>query len=42
AALDATKARLQAAGAVLVPIELPHERYAVATYYVIGTGEASS
>jgi aspartyl-tRNA(Asn)/glutamyl-tRNA(Gln) amidotransferase subunit A len=42
AALDATKARLQAAGAVLVPIELPHERFAVATYYVIGTGEASS
>jgi aspartyl-tRNA(Asn)/glutamyl-tRNA(Gln) amidotransferase subunit A len=41
-ALDATKSRLQAAGAVLVPIELPHERYAVATYYVIGTGEASS
>jgi aspartyl-tRNA(Asn)/glutamyl-tRNA(Gln) amidotransferase subunit A len=27
---------------VLVPIELPHERFAVATYYVIGTGEASS
>ncbi|MBN8526965.1 MAG: Asp-tRNA(Asn)/Glu-tRNA(Gln) amidotransferase GatCAB subunit A, partial [Planctomycetes bacterium] len=42
AALDETKARLQAAGATLVPVRLPHERFAVAVYYVIGTGEASS
>ncbi len=42
AALDATKAKLQAAGAILVPVTMPHERFAVATYYVIGTGEASS
>jgi aspartyl-tRNA(Asn)/glutamyl-tRNA(Gln) amidotransferase subunit A len=42
AALDATKARLQAAGATLVPVTLPHERFAIAVYYVIGTGEASS
>jgi aspartyl-tRNA(Asn)/glutamyl-tRNA(Gln) amidotransferase subunit A len=42
AALDATKARLQAAGATLVPVSLPHERFAVAVYYVIGTGEAAS
>jgi aspartyl-tRNA(Asn)/glutamyl-tRNA(Gln) amidotransferase subunit A len=42
AALEATKAKAQAAGATLVPVTLPHEQYAVATYYVIGTGEASS
>jgi len=42
AALDATKARLQAAGATLVPVTLPHERFAVSAYYIIGTGEASS
>ncbi len=42
AALDATKAKLQAAGATLVEVTLPHERFAVATYYVIGTGEAAS
>ena len=41
-ALDATKARLQAAGATLVPVTLPHERFAVSAYYIIGTGEASS
>lgn len=34
--------RLAAAGATLVPVELPHERYAVAVYYVIATGEAAS
>ena len=40
--LERAKSRLQAAGAVLVPIDLAHERYAIAAYYVIGTGEASS
>ncbi|TVR40132.1 MAG: Asp-tRNA(Asn)/Glu-tRNA(Gln) amidotransferase subunit GatA [Planctomycetota bacterium] len=29
-------------GAELVEISLPHERFAVATYYIIATGEASS
>jgi aspartyl-tRNA(Asn)/glutamyl-tRNA(Gln) amidotransferase subunit A len=42
AALEASKERLRAAGATLVPVELPNERFAVATYYVIGTGEAAS
>lgn len=30
------------AGAQLVEIDLPHERYAVAVYYVVATGEAAS
>jgi aspartyl-tRNA(Asn)/glutamyl-tRNA(Gln) amidotransferase subunit A len=42
AALDAAQTAITAAGASIVPIELPHEHAAVATYYIIGTGEASS
>jgi aspartyl-tRNA(Asn)/glutamyl-tRNA(Gln) amidotransferase subunit A len=42
ARLDEAKRALEAAGAKLVPVELPHEKYAVAVYYVIATGEASS
>jgi aspartyl-tRNA(Asn)/glutamyl-tRNA(Gln) amidotransferase subunit A len=42
ARLDAAKDQLVAAGATLVPVELPHERFAVAVYYVLATGEASS
>jgi aspartyl-tRNA(Asn)/glutamyl-tRNA(Gln) amidotransferase subunit A len=42
ARLEAAKAALTRAGATLVPVELPHEQYAVAVYYVIATGEASS
>jgi aspartyl-tRNA(Asn)/glutamyl-tRNA(Gln) amidotransferase subunit A len=38
AALDA----LAATGATLVPLELPHTRLAVATYYVLATAEAST
>jgi aspartyl-tRNA(Asn)/glutamyl-tRNA(Gln) amidotransferase subunit A len=37
-ALDA----LVDAGAELVPVELPHAKYAVATYYIIACAEASS
>lgn len=38
AALD----ELAGVGATLVPIELPHTPYAVATYYIVATAEASS
>ena len=34
--------RLSDEGATIVPISLPHTRYAVATYYLIATAEASS
>jgi aspartyl-tRNA(Asn)/glutamyl-tRNA(Gln) amidotransferase subunit A len=40
--LELAKQRLVEAGATLVPVTLPHERFAVAVYYVIATGEASS
>jgi aspartyl-tRNA(Asn)/glutamyl-tRNA(Gln) amidotransferase subunit A len=42
AAVRAVLDDLEAAGARLQPIELPHEKYAVPTYYVIATAEASS
>ncbi len=38
AALDALRAR----GAALVDIELPHAPFAIATYYLVSTAEASS
>ena len=41
-AVEATIERLRAAGAKIVPISLPHTRYAVPTYYVIATAEASA
>ncbi len=40
--VQAALARLESAGARLVPVTLPHQRYAVATYYVIATAEASA
>ena len=42
ARLDAAKHALAAAGSVLVPVALPHEKYALAVYYILATGEASS
>ncbi len=33
---------LEGAGARLVPVDLPHEKYAVPTYYVVAAAEASS
>lgn len=35
-------ARLEAAGATVSTVELPHSRYSVATYYLIAPSEASS
>ncbi|SHK11028.1 aspartyl/glutamyl-tRNA(Asn/Gln) amidotransferase subunit A [Rubritalea squalenifaciens DSM 18772] len=42
ALFDAAAAKLEAAGAELVPISLPHTKYVVATYYIIAPAEASS
>jgi aspartyl-tRNA(Asn)/glutamyl-tRNA(Gln) amidotransferase subunit A len=41
-AVEATIEQLRAAGAIILPISLPHTRYAVPTYYVLATAEASS
>jgi aspartyl-tRNA(Asn)/glutamyl-tRNA(Gln) amidotransferase subunit A len=41
-AVEVTIERLKAAGAQIVPVSLPHTRYAVPTYYVIATAEASA
>ncbi|MBP1627308.1 MAG: gatA [Holophagaceae bacterium] len=40
--LDAALQRLAAEGAELVPVSLPHTRYAIDTYYLIVTSEVSS
>jgi aspartyl-tRNA(Asn)/glutamyl-tRNA(Gln) amidotransferase subunit A len=42
ARLDAAKAAFTASGATLVPVSVPHEKYAIAVYYIIATGEAAS
>ena len=42
AAIDATVAQLVETGAELVDISLPHTSYAVATYYIVASAEASS
>jgi aspartyl-tRNA(Asn)/glutamyl-tRNA(Gln) amidotransferase subunit A len=41
-AVEQTIAKLKSAGATIVPISLPHTTYAVPTYYVIATAEASA
>jgi aspartyl-tRNA(Asn)/glutamyl-tRNA(Gln) amidotransferase subunit A len=41
-ALERAKDALRAAGAELVDVDLPHERYGIAVYYIVATGEASS
>jgi aspartyl-tRNA(Asn)/glutamyl-tRNA(Gln) amidotransferase subunit A len=42
AAVENVIAKLQQAGCRAVPISLPHTRYAVPTYYLVATAEASS
>jgi len=42
AAIEAGIAKLRAAGCEILPISLPHTSYAVPTYYVIATAEASA
>jgi aspartyl-tRNA(Asn)/glutamyl-tRNA(Gln) amidotransferase subunit A len=42
AAIEKVLAGLKAAGCVVKPVSLPHTKYAIPTYYVIATAEASS
>ena len=42
AAVEAATAALEKQGATLVPVSLPHTKYALATYYLIAPAEASS
>jgi aspartyl-tRNA(Asn)/glutamyl-tRNA(Gln) amidotransferase subunit A len=42
AAVERTISQLEAEGCSIVPVHLPHTKYAVPTYYVIATAEASS
>jgi aspartyl-tRNA(Asn)/glutamyl-tRNA(Gln) amidotransferase subunit A len=42
AAVEAGIARLRSAGCEIIPISLPHTAYAIPTYYIIATAEASA
>lgn len=42
AAIEGVLAGLKAAGCMVKPVSLPHTKYAIPTYYVIATAEASS
>jgi len=42
AAIDEAKTVCERLGLVCTPVSLPHTRYAIATYYIIATAEASS
>ena len=42
AAVEASIAKLHSAGCEIIPISLPHTAYAIPTYYVIATAEASA
>jgi aspartyl-tRNA(Asn)/glutamyl-tRNA(Gln) amidotransferase subunit A len=41
-AIESSIDQLRAAGAAITPISLPHTRYAIPTYYIIATAEASA
>jgi aspartyl-tRNA(Asn)/glutamyl-tRNA(Gln) amidotransferase subunit A len=41
-AIEGVLAGLKAAGCVIEPVRLPHTKYAIPTYYVIATAEASA
>ncbi len=41
-AIEATKKKLEKTGCLLIPVSLPHTKYAVAVYYILTTAEASS
>jgi aspartyl-tRNA(Asn)/glutamyl-tRNA(Gln) amidotransferase subunit A len=41
-AVEAAISKLQAAGCEIVPISMPHTKYAIPTYYIVATAEASS
>ena len=41
-AVEAGMAKLRSAGCEILPISLPHTAYAIPTYYVIATAEASA
>jgi aspartyl-tRNA(Asn)/glutamyl-tRNA(Gln) amidotransferase subunit A len=41
-AVESAIERMRAAGCVIQPVSLPHTRYAVPTYYLIATAEASA
>jgi aspartyl-tRNA(Asn)/glutamyl-tRNA(Gln) amidotransferase subunit A len=42
ASIEASLRGLEGLGCTLVPLEMPHTKYAVATYYVVATAECSS
>lgn len=42
ASFDAAIAKLEALGASIVPVELPHSKFAIPVYYLVATAEASS
>ncbi len=41
-AIEKTLDKLKAEGAEIVPVSLPHSKYAIPTYYVVATAEASA
>jgi aspartyl-tRNA(Asn)/glutamyl-tRNA(Gln) amidotransferase subunit A len=42
ASIEATLDKLKGEGAQIIPVSLPHTKYAIPTYYVVATAEASA